>query len=80
MKVLKFYGDWCRPCSTLTGTLKEMNLSVSVEEIDVDRHPDVATKHGVRGVPTLIRLDDEGKETARLVGAKPRDVLEAFFS
>ena len=80
MKVLKFYGEWCRPCSTLTNTLKEMNLSVPIEEIDVDQRPNDATIYGVRGVPTLIRLDGEGKETARLVGAKSRDVLEAFFS
>ena len=80
MKVLKFYGGWCRPCSTLTNTLKEMNLSVQIDAIDIDQQPDVASKYGIRGVPTLIRLDDAGNETARLVGAKPRDVLEAFFS
>ena len=80
MKVLKFYGEWCSPCRTLTNTLNEMNLSVPIGEIDVDQHPDNASKYGIRGVPTLIRLDDAGNETARLVGAKPRDVLEAFFS
>lgn len=69
MKLLKFQASWCQPCKMLTATLKDLELPFDVTEIDIDEDMDTAMKYGVRGVPTLILLDDEGKQLVTNVGS-----------
>ena len=62
MKVLKFYADWCAPCkmiSTIIDGVKD-KLPVPVEEINIDENNDIAKKYGIRGVPTLVMVDESG--------------------
>lgn len=77
MKVLKFSADWCTPCHTLAKTLESMNLNVEIESIDIDEEPSRVSKFAIRGVPTMILVDDNGKELSRSVGAMtPTEILE----
>ena len=77
MKILKFSADWCRPCKKLTETLDQMVLPYVVENKDIDKEPDMASGYAVRGVPTMILVDEEGKEQSRLVGPRTKaDIME----
>jgi thioredoxin 1 len=77
MKILKFSADWCRPCKKLTETLDQMVLPYVVENKDIDAEPGLASDYAVRGVPTMIIVDDEGKELSRLVGPRTKaDIME----
>ena len=77
MKILKFSAGWCTPCKRLKHLLKEMVLPYPVEDIDIDQDPGKAGEYGVRGVPTLILVTDEGVEQGRLVGLKTKaDIAE----
>lgn len=61
VKVMKFFGNWCPPCVVLAPTidkLKEELTDVEFEFVDIDEQPELATKMGVRAVPTLIFLKD----------------------
>ena len=69
MKILRFTASWCEPCKTLAKNLEESNLSIPIEVVDVDVQSDIAVEYGIRGVPTLILLD-ENIEVKRLVGSK----------
>lgn len=69
MKILRFTASWCGPCKSLAKNLEEANLSVPIEVIDVDVQSDIAVEYGIRGVPTLVMLD-ENIEVKRLVGSK----------
>ena len=69
MKILRFTASWCQPCKSLAMNLEEANLSIPIEVIDIDAFSDVAIEYGVRGVPTLVMLD-ENIEVKRLVGSK----------
>lgn len=70
MKLLKFYADWCSPCTMLTKTLESIDhdLVKNMQNINVDEDLDSLSKYGVRGVPALILVDDTGKEVRRLSG------------
>lgn len=60
MKLLKFFATWCAPCKGLSMTMNGMELPVPVEEIDIDQNMDMARKYNVRGVPTLVLVDENG--------------------
>jgi thioredoxin 1 len=77
-RVLRFTASWCGPCKGLAMTLAEIDSSVPMEVIDIDVHPEVAQEYGVRGVPTLVMLD-ENIETKRMVGTKTKTDLEQWL-
>lgn len=66
VQILKFYGDWCAPCKTLTTLLDSENFPITA--INVDLKPEKSIEFKVRNVPTLVFVDEEGKELDRIVG------------
>lgn len=85
MKVLKFQADWCQPCKMLTNTLRDDIITdIPVEIVDIDNNSEEVTnllvKYGIRGVPTLVMLGDDGVELKRKVGMATKSELESFFN
>lgn len=83
MKILKFEAAWCQPCKQMDKVLENFvakNPTADVEKIDIDISPDIATEHSIRGIPTIIFLDDQGNEHVRLVGTKTLAQIEAAAS
>ena len=70
--VKKFSATWCGPCRMLTIIMKSIKPSysgVKFEEIDIDEDSDIASKYGVRSVPTVI-IEKDGVEVNRFVGVQ----------
>jgi len=63
----------------LARTLEDVVTETSIEVIDIDENSELATKFGIRGVPTLVMLQDD-VETKRLVGMKPLKELEDWLN
>jgi len=76
-RVLRFTASWCGPCKALAMNLENANLTMPIEVVDIDIHPDVAAEYGIRGVPTLVMLN-ENIEVKRLVGAKTVNELQEW--
>ena len=78
MRILRFTASWCGPCKLLAKNLEEADISISIEVVDVDVHSDVAVEYGIRGVPTLILLDENDNISKRLVGNKTVSELKEW--
>lgn len=76
-KLLRFTASWCGPCKSLAASLETADIKLPIEVIDIDENRELAMEYGVRGVPTLIMLD-ENIEVKRLVGAKPVQELKEW--
>ena len=78
-RVIRFTASWCQPCKMLARNLEDINTNLPIEVIDIDEKQETAMEYGVRGVPTLVMLD-ENTEVKRLVGMQSLKDLEAWFN
>lgn len=76
--VVDFWAEWCGPCKQMSPHLEavseEMADKVKVAKINVDENPMVASKYGVRGMPTLMVFKD-GKVAATHLGAMSKQAI-----
>lgn len=77
--LLKFSADWCVPCRQMSALLNTVDIEgINLVEIDIDTDAETTAKYRVRGVPTLVLMED-GLELARTTGSKSKVELEKFL-
>jgi len=75
--LVDFWAEWCGPCRQLSPIIDELSkdkTDIEVFKINIDKNPEIPTKYGVRGIPTMIMFKD-GKPIATKVGALPKSAL-----
>ena len=72
MKYLYFSAPWCGPCKMFGPIMERVSTKVNVQKVNVDENQDLAMQYSVRSVPTVILVDNTGKEYARQVGVAKR--------
>lgn len=73
MTYLKFYSPTCQPCKVVDLLFKSRGIEYT--DINVAEDQEMAIKYNVRGVPTVIVVDDNGKEIQRAVGIQQIEQL-----
>lgn len=66
MKILKFYSNTCGPCKALEKNLQE--AKIDYESIDVEANDELIDTYSIRGIPTLIKLNDKDEVIDKYVG------------
>lgn len=66
-KIYKFSATWCGPCKMLAKTLSTIESPLPIENIDIDENPTLTQQLKVRGVPTMVIVEDD-VELKRKVG------------
>ena len=82
MKAIKFYAEWCGPCKGLSMIIESAKekITVPIENIDIDQNIMESVHYGVRSVPTMILLDENGTEIKRKVGTMNDTQLLEFLT
>ena len=78
-KLLQFSASWCQPCKQLSKTLESTDLGIPLQYIDVDENNDLVSQYGIRGVPTLVLLENDA-EVKRISGSKTAQELQAWVA
>ena len=78
-KVIRFTASWCQPCKMLAKTLEDVQTNLPIEIVDIDKDSDVAIEYGIRGVPTMVMVED-GTVLKRLVGMQNTKQLQEWFN
>ena len=81
MKTIKYFSAaWCGPCKSFKPVMNEIaSEGYSVQFIDIDQSPNMATQFSVMSVPTVI-IEENGIEVDRFVGSIPKQqVLERLI-
>lgn len=72
--LIDFWATWCGPCKMVLPIISELapqyEGKVDFYKVDADESPQMLQQFGVRGVPTVVFLDN-GVEVGRLVGLNP---------
>lgn len=74
VEVKKFSASWCGPCKMLAPVMdnisRKPNFSgVRFTNVDVDEQFEIASKYGIRSVPTVI-IEKNGQEVKRISGSQ----------
>lgn len=56
---MKFYSPCCGQCRVVAREFKDNPINVPIEDINVVEEPEIADKYNVKGLPTILLLNDK---------------------
>ncbi|MDR1240183.1 MAG: thioredoxin [Treponema sp.] len=80
--LVDFWAEWCGPCKTIAPFIDQLAEEyagrVKIGKVNVDEEGDLAEKHGIVSIPTLV-LYKNGGVAGQKIGAVPKHDIEALI-
>lgn len=80
--LIDFYAPWCGPCKMIAPVVEQIANEfehLKVIKINADNAQDLMAKFGIRGIPTLLLIED-GELKSTKVGAASVSQMRAFVT
>ena len=81
-QVIRFTADWCEPCKAMAPVVDRMANEMGIPVRVVDQANDVSNEtrwYGVRALPTLLLLGEDGSVIDRISGALSETQIREFL-
>lgn len=81
LAMVDFWAEWCGPCRLVAPFVAQLaeeydGKGLKVGKLDVDTNPGVASRFGIRSIPSILFFKD-GQHVDTVIGAVPKAHLEA---
>jgi thioredoxin 1 len=80
--LVDFTATWCGPCKQIAPFVDQLadeyQGRAKVAKLDIDDSPGIASKYGIRGVPTLLVFKG-GEVVGQQVGAVPKGRIQGLI-
>jgi thioredoxin 1 len=77
--IVDFWAPWCKPCKAIEPVLEQLESRVPVARLNIDDHPEIATRYDVLAIPTVM-LFANGKSVGTVHGARPLAHFERWLA
>ncbi|MFP6889646.1 MAG: thioredoxin [Nitrospinota bacterium] len=79
---MDFWAKWCGPCRIIGPVVEDLADEFAgrarVGKLNMDEHPAIAERFGIRGIPALLLFKD-GEIAGQVVGVRPKAELRELI-